>query len=91
MIAFEKGYVKIELPAPLVLNLAGRVEVLRDGVKGETPQTVVPTLPPVHAMRRQAENFVNSIRGEEKPACEAAEALEDLQIARDTLRLRHSA
>jgi predicted dehydrogenase len=86
LVAFEKGYFKIELPAPLVLNQAGRVEVFRDGTK----QTVVPQMPPVHAMRRQAENFVAAIRGEIEPRCEAAEALEDLRVARQYLHLLQS-
>jgi hypothetical protein len=42
----------------------------------------------VHAMRQQAANFVAAIRGERKPPCEAAEALEDLKIAREYIRLK---
>ena len=30
LVAFEKGYVKLELPAPLASNRPGRVEILRD-------------------------------------------------------------
>jgi predicted dehydrogenase len=86
LVAFEHGYIKIELPAPVALNQAGRVEIFSDA-KGQTPHTIVPQLPPVHAMRRQAENFVAAIRGEAKPLCEAAEALQDLRIARDYIRL----
>jgi predicted dehydrogenase len=87
LVAFERGYVKLELPAPLARNRAGRVEVLRDPGEGATPQTVVPDLPPVHAMRRQAANFVRAIKGEAPPPCEAAEALQDLKVAREYLRL----
>ena len=91
LVAFEKGYVQLELPAPLVLNQPGRVEIYRDAGAGTTPQTIVPVLPPVHAMRAQAENFVAAIRGEAKPACQAAEALEDLRVARDFIRLQEAA
>jgi hypothetical protein len=38
-------------------------------------------------MRQQAMNFVSAIRGEIRPPCEAAEALEDLKVARDYIRL----
>ena len=38
-------------------------------------------------MRRQASNFLRAIRGEAPPPCEAAEALEDLRVAREYLRL----
>ena len=87
LVGFEKGYVKLELPAPLASNRPGRVELLRDPGNGATPQTVVPQLPWVHAMRQQAMNFVRAIKGEMKPLCEAAEALEDLRMAKDYLRL----
>jgi predicted dehydrogenase len=87
LIAFERGYIKLELPAPLASNRPGRVELFRDPGQGRTPETIVPVLPPVHAMRQQALNFVRAIAGEIKPMCEAPEALEDLKIARDYLRL----
>lgn len=81
LVAFERGYVKLELPAPLASNRPGRVEILRDPGNGVTPQTCSPTLPWVHAMRQQAMNFVAAIRGERPPMCEAAEAMEDLRMA----------
>lgn len=87
LVCFEKGYIKLELPAPLASNRPGRVEIFRDPGEGAAPQTVIPQLPWVHAMRQQAMNFVAAIRGEIKPPCEAAEALEDLKIAREYIRL----
>ena len=51
------------------------------------PQTVVPQLPWVHAMRQQAANFLAAVRGERPPLCDCAEALEDLKLAREYLRL----
>jgi len=84
---FEKGYIKFELPAPLASNRPGRVEIFRDLGEGIAPETIVPQLPWVHAMRQQAANFVAAIRGEIKPPCEAVEALEDLRIAREYIRL----
>lgn len=87
LIAFEHGYVKLELPAPLANNRPGRVEILRDPGDGAMPETVVPQLPWVHAMRQQAINFVRAIKGEIVPPCEAQEALEDLGVAREYIRL----
>ena len=87
LVAFEHGYLKLDLPAPLASNRPGRVEMLRDPGKGATPETIVPKLPWIHAMRQQAMNFVKAIKGEMKPPCEAAEALEDLQVAREYIRL----
>jgi len=87
LVAFEKGYVKLELPAPLASNRPGRVEILKDPGKGVTPQLNVPQLPWVHAMRQQALNFCAALRGEAKPPCDGVEALADIKIAREYIRL----
>jgi predicted dehydrogenase len=87
LVAFERGYVKLELPAPLASHRPGRVELFRDPGKGAVPQTVIPQLPWVHAMRQQAVNFVAAVRGERPPMCDSVEALEDLKLARDYIRL----
>lgn len=88
LVAFEHGYVKLELPAPLASNRAGRVEILRDPGDGVTPETIVPQMPWVHAMRSQARNFVRAVKGEIPPMCEAHEAMEDLLVAREYIRMR---
>ena len=87
LVAFQQGYVKLDLPAPLAANRPGRVEILRDPGGGRVPVTEAPSLPWIGAMRQQAINFARAIRGEIKPPCEAAEALEDLRVAREYLRL----
>jgi predicted dehydrogenase len=84
LVCFEKGYVRLELPAPLAANRAGRVTVFRDPGEDAAPETRAPQLPPVHAMRQQAANFLAAIR---PPPCGAEEALEDLRVARAYLRL----
>lgn len=86
LVAFEKGYVKLELPAPVVLNRAGQVEILKDPGNGAVPVTFRPTMPWVHAMRNQALNFLKAVRGEAPAPCLAAEGLEDIRIAREYLR-----
>ena len=55
--------------------------------KGATAQKIVPSLPWIHAMRQQAMNFLSAIRGELQPLCGAEEALEDLKVARQYLKL----
>ncbi len=87
LVAFEHGYVRLELPAPLACNRPGTVEILRDPGNGAVPETVSPVLPWIGAMRQQAMDFVGAIRGETEPPCEAEEALEDLRVARDYVRL----
>ena len=87
LVCFEHGWLQLDLPAPLASNRPGRLRMFRDPGKGATPQTIEPQLPWVHAMRQQAVNFIASIRGEIDPPCEAAEALEDLRVARAYIRL----
>jgi len=87
LIAFEKGYLRLDLPAPLALNRPGSVEIYRDPGNGCTPERVAPQLPWVHAMRQQALNFLAVVRGAGSPPCDAHEALEDLKVAREYLRL----
>ena len=87
LVCFEKGYVKLELPAPMASNRAGRVEIFRDPGDGTPPATTIPQMPWVHAMRQQAMNFCRAVRGEIRPLCDAQEALEDLKIAREYIRL----
>ncbi|MBE3070836.1 MAG: Gfo/Idh/MocA family oxidoreductase, partial [Planctomycetes bacterium] len=82
LVAFEKGYVALRLPAPLATHRAGSVEIYRDPGDGAPPERVVPEMPWVHAMRQQAMNFVKVCRGEMAPPCDAAEAAEDLKVAR---------
>lgn len=84
---FEHGYVKLELPAPVAVNRPGQVEILHDPGNGATPTVTRPHLPWVHAMRQQALNFVAALRGDHTPLCGPDEALEDLRMARDYLRL----
>lgn len=84
---FEHGYVKLTLPAPLVINQSGRVEIFRDNRKLGEGGRFIPELPHEHAMRTQARNFLRFIRGESPPPCGAAEALEDLRVARSWLKL----
>lgn len=87
LVAFEHGWIKIELPAPMAINRPGKVTVMRDPGNGATPETITPTLPWIHAMKQQAINFLAAVRGERKPMCDAFEAMEDLRVSRDYIRL----
>jgi predicted dehydrogenase len=88
LVCFEKGYVKIGLPAPVASNRPGTVEIFRDPGNETVPETIRPQLPWVHAMRQQASNFVAAVRGDAKPLCTAAEALLDLKNAKEYLDLK---
>ena len=87
LVCFERGWVKIELPSPLAFTRPGRVEIFRDPGKGATPRTEIPQLPWVHAMWSQAQNFVAAIQGKHPPMCTAEDALADIQLAREYIRI----
>jgi predicted dehydrogenase len=88
LVCFERGTVKLELPAPLAHNRPGSVEVFTDKQDGEPPKTTRPQLPWRHAMLQQADNFLKVCRGEMPPPCDAAEAVDDLRAARAYIRLK---
>jgi len=87
LIGFDSGYVKLELPAPLTYNRAGTVEIYKAPGRGVAPTLLKPSLPWMHAMRNQALNFIRAVNGEAPAPCLAPEALADLKIARDYIRL----
>jgi predicted dehydrogenase len=88
LVCFERGWVKLELPAPVAFTRAGRVEIFRDPGNGVQPKTEIPQLPWVHAMWQQAQNFVDAIAGKRSTMCTAEDALEDIKLAREYIRIR---
>jgi predicted dehydrogenase len=82
-VAFDKGFVRVDLPAPLVRQQAGKVTVLRDNPNIAPSETVNPVMPNVSAMRNQAINFLAAVRGERPAPCTSDEALKDLIVAKD--------
>ncbi len=82
LIAFEKGFIRVDLPAPLARQLAGKVTVMCDNGKS-VPTLTQPIMPNTGAMRQQAINFLAAVRGDKPAPCTAKEALEDLKLARD--------
>ncbi len=87
LIGFDHGYVTLSLPAPLAHNRAGTVEVFKDPGNDATPVLLQPQMPWVHAMRAQAIAFIKAVRGEAPAPCLAADALEDIRMARDYIRM----
>ena len=86
-IAFEKGWIKIALPAPLAVNRSGSVTVFQDAGDGAIPEKYSPTLPMIHSMRQQAIHFVSTLRGEKTCLCTAEEAIKDLRTAKSYIEL----
>ncbi|MDB6095049.1 MAG: putative dehydrogenase [Verrucomicrobia bacterium] len=88
LVGFDKGYLHLDLPAPMVLDRPGRLRVFEDLGGTETPKQIEPVFAPWHAMRSQAANFVRAVAGEKTPLCTAQDATKDLEIARDFLHLQ---
>ena len=86
---FEKGYVKVELPAPLACQQAGVVTIYKDNGTSE-PIIMQPVLPRLSAMENQAMNFISAVKGERQVPCGPDEAVEDLRMASDYIRLKHA-
>jgi predicted dehydrogenase len=87
LVCFERGWVKLELPSPLAFTRPGKVTLFRDPGQGAVPVTSEPQMPWVHAMWQQARNFVAAIEGKQPPLCTAADALEDIKLAREYIRI----
>jgi predicted dehydrogenase len=85
MVCFKRGFVRVDLPAPLARQHAGKVTVMRDNGKG-APSYFEPVMPNVSAMRNQAKNFIAAVKGDRQAPCLAKEALEDLRLAEDYIR-----
>lgn len=81
LVTFDRGWARVDLPAPLTINRAGTLTVFED-LKGSEPKTWSPVLPYVHAMRSQAMQFLKAIKGEKTTLCSPEDALEDLRVAR---------
>ncbi len=89
IVCFERGWIRLDLPAPLAIHEAGTVTVHGVGRGVEVNQDFRTEFGPVHAMLAQARRFVAVIRGEAQPPTDAADALLDLQIADQYLALQN--
>jgi predicted dehydrogenase len=86
-VCFEKGWLKLDLHAPLTVNQAGRLEIFRDPGNGVAPKSEIPQMPWIGAMQNQARNFVAAIQGKSATMCTPEEALEDIKLAREYIRI----
>ncbi|WP_201000764.1 Gfo/Idh/MocA family protein [Paenibacillus glycanilyticus] len=81
LVGFRQGYVRVDLPAPLARQRAGRVTIKKDNASADEALTYEPILPNVSAMRNQARYFLAAVRGDRPAPCTAKEALQDLIFA----------
>ncbi|HPO90927.1 MAG TPA: Gfo/Idh/MocA family oxidoreductase [Victivallales bacterium] len=87
IVCFERGWVRLDIQAPLRINIPGKIEIFKDPGNEKIPERIIPQMPSIHPMRQQAINFISAVKGEIPPICDAEEALDDLKIARQYLKL----
>lgn len=90
LVCFDKGFIRLNLPAPLAYNRCGKVAIYKDPGQGATPVEIHPQLPWVHAFKQQAKNFVAAIKGEKTCLCGPEDALKDLEVAKDFIRMKNA-
>ncbi|MBI1778614.1 MAG: Gfo/Idh/MocA family oxidoreductase [Proteobacteria bacterium] len=84
---FERGRLVVELPPPLLRNVPARVRLDRAGGQHEM---VEPHIEWSWAFKRQAEAFLDDVRGERLPLGNGRDGIEDLRLIEEIWR-RHLA
>jgi predicted dehydrogenase len=88
LVGFDQGWMRLDLPAPLVMDRPGALTVFQDAGGPDEPVQLQPVFPDWHAMRAQAGYFLRAVAGEDTPLCGPAQALRDLEIAAEFIRLQ---
>ena len=86
LVCFERGWVRIDLTAPLANQLASTVTVYKDDGL-ENSAFSYPVIKNVCAMRNQAKNFLLTVAGARTAPCLSDEAIKDLRIADDYISM----
>ena len=89
LVCFEKGWVRVDLPAPLASQQAGKVTVFDNSSAAGCATS--PRLPNTHAMLNQARNFIKAVKGEKPAPCESFEAVKDLEVSMAYIKMLHTA
>lgn len=81
---FDKGKMKLSLPAPLARQHAGEVEIYKN--RGKDSVYERPVIPQKWSMLEQARLFVDAVKNGRKPISPASDAVKDLKVAEDYIR-----
>ncbi len=81
---FDKGKIKLSLPAPLARQHAGEVEIYKN--KGKNSLYQKPVIVQKWSMLEQARFFIDAVRNKKRPISPASDAVKDLQIAEDYVK-----
>lgn len=79
-IYFERGWIRVETPPPLLKNVPARVIVYKTG---EEPQIKEPIAPWGWGFKRQAEHFVECVRERKTPLSSGEDSLKDMLLAKE--------
>jgi predicted dehydrogenase len=83
-ICFEKGRIDLELPAPMARQRAGDVVIYRGDAE---PQEIRPILPQRWAFLEQARHFVHCLKTGSPTISPASDAIKDLEVSEQYIRL----
>jgi len=81
---FEKGKIRLSLPAPLARQHAGEVEIYKN--RGKDSIYERPVISQKWSMLEQARSFVEAVKNGKKPISPASDAVKDLKVAEDYIR-----
>lgn len=81
---FDKGKIKLSLPAPLARQHAGEVEIYKN--KGKNSLYQKPVIVQKWSMLEQARFFIDAVRNKKRSISPASDAVKDLQIAEDYVK-----
>lgn len=81
---FEKGKIKLSLPAPLARQRAGEVGIYKN--KGKNSLYQKPVIVQKWSMLEQARFFIDAVRNKKRSISPASDAVKDLQIAEDYVK-----
>jgi predicted dehydrogenase len=84
-LCFEKGYIRLELPAPMARQRTGRVLIYRGAA--DVTAFEEPVLKSRWAMQEQARFFIDSVRDGKPNVSPAEEAVKDLEVAEQYVQL----
>ncbi len=80
---FERGWIEIETPPPLLRNVSAKVTVYRGG---EAPEVRQPIGPWTWAFENEARHFLECVREGREPLSSGRDSLRDLEIMEDIAR-----
>jgi len=82
---FDKGKIRLSLPAPLARQHAGEVEIYEN--KGKDVIYRRPVIMQRWSMLEQARFFVDTVKTKKKPISPASDAVKDLEIAEEYVKI----